>query len=359
MAIPETMTAVRTHGPRDYRVEEVAVPRPGPGELLVEVEACGICASDMKCFTGGELFWGKEGSGGYVEGPCVAGHEYAGRVVALGEGAAEKHGVGIGDRVVAEQIVPCEECRFCRNGQYWMCQIHHIFGFKSYLNGGMAKYCLYPAKARVHQVPASLSAGEAAYIEPAACAWHAVDRGEIKEGDTVVVCGVGNIGLCMLQIARMQGAGRLVALDAKPYRLELAREFGADEAIDVTREDAVARVKELTDGYGCDVYIEASGNPAGVTQGLAMIRKLGTFVEFSVFNEPATVNWTVIGDTKELNVHGSHLGPYCYPKTIEAIASGSLNVKPLLAEAYPVTEFARAMEASLSGGVLKNLVVPV
>jgi threonine dehydrogenase-like Zn-dependent dehydrogenase len=90
-----------------------------------------------------------------------------------------------------------------------------------------------------------------------------------------------------------------------------------------------------------------------------MIRKLGTFVEFSVFNEPATVNWTVIGDTKELNVHGSHLGPYCYPKTIEAIASGALNVKPLLAEAYPVTDFAKAMEASLAAGVLKNLVVPV
>jgi threonine dehydrogenase-like Zn-dependent dehydrogenase len=267
--------------------------------------------------------------------------------------------VALGDRVVAEQIVPCEECRFCRNGQYWMCQVHHIFGFKNYLNGGMAKYCLYPAKARVHAVPDTLSAGEAAYIEPAACAWHAVDRGEIREGDTVVICGVGNIGLCMLQIAKMQGAGTLVALDAKDYRLELARAFGADVAIDVTREDAVARVKELTEGYGCDVYIEASGNPAGVTQGLAMIRKLGTFVEFSVFNEPATVNWTVIGDTKELNVHGSHLGPYCYPKTIEAIASGALNVKPLLAEAYPVTDFAKAMEASLSGGVLKNLVVPV
>jgi erythritol/L-threitol dehydrogenase len=359
MTLPKTMMAVRTHGPRDYRVEEVPVPTPGPGELLIEVEACGICASDMKCYTGGELFWGKEMSGGYLEGPCVAGHEYAGHVVALGEGAAEKHGVQLGDRVVAEQIVPCEECRFCRNGQYWMCQVHHIFGFKHYLNGGMAKYCLYPAKSRVHKVPESLSAGEAAYIEPAACAWHAVDRGEIKPGDTVVIAGVGNIGLCMLQIAKMQGAGKVIALDAKDYRLDLAREFGADLALNVATEDVVARVREETDGYGCDVYIEASGNPAGVNQGLQMIRKLGTFVEFSVFNEPATVNWTIIGDTKELNIHGSHLGPYCYPKTIAAIADGSLNVKPLLADAYPVTDFDRAMEASLSGGVLKNLVVPV
>jgi threonine dehydrogenase-like Zn-dependent dehydrogenase len=89
-----------------------------------------------------------------------------------------------------------------------------------------------------------------------------------------------------------------------------------------------------------------------------MIRKLGTFVEFSVFNEPSTVNWTVIGDTKELNIHGSHLGPYCYPKTIAAIADGTLNVKPLLADAYPLEKFGEAMEASLSGSVLKNFVIP-
>ena len=93
--------------------------------------------------------------------------------------------------------------------------------------------------------------------------------------------------------------------------------------------------------------------------GLQMIRKLGTFVEFSVFNEPVTVNWTIIGDSKELNIHGSHLGPYCYPKTIAAIADGRLDVKPLIAEAYPLTSFHAAMESSLSGGVLKNILVPV
>ncbi len=89
-----------------------------------------------------------------------------------------------------------------------------------------------------------------------------------------------------------------------------------------------------------------------------MIRKLGTFVEFSVLNEPSTINWTIIGDTKELNIHGSHLGPYCYPKVIDALTTGTVNVKPLLADAYPIAEFDRAMQASLSGGVLKNLIVP-
>jgi len=355
----ETMLAVVTHGPRDYRVEEVPVPQPGPGEVVIEVGAVGICASDMKCWLGGPLFWGEGGHGGYVEGPCIAGHEYAGRVVALGDGAAEKHGVGIGDRVVAEQIMPCGECRYCRNDQYWMCQRHWIFGFKRFTHGGMAKYNLFPAGALLHPVPDGLSDAETAYIEPMACAWHAVDRGEIKPGDTVVVAGVGNIGLCMLQIAKLRRPGQLIALDTKPYRLELAERFGADATVDVTQEDAVRKVQDLTEGYGCDVYIEATGHPNGVVQGLQMIRKLGTFVEFSVFNEPATVNWTVIGDTKELTIHGSHLGPGGYEPSIRALADGTVDVKPLLADAYPLPEFDRAMQAALSGDVLKTIVLPV
>jgi threonine dehydrogenase-like Zn-dependent dehydrogenase len=261
--------------------------------------------------------------------------------------------------VVAEQIVPCGECRFCRNNQYWMCQVHNIFGFKKHLNGGMAKYNLFPAKSLIHKVPDSLSDGQAAYIEPMACAWHAVERGEIQEGDTVVIGGVGNIGLCMLQIAKLFNPGRLIALDTKPYRLVLAKQLGADVIIDVSTEDAVTQIRELTEGYGCDVYIEASGNAAAIGSGLQMIRKLGTFVEFSVLNEPSSINWTIIGDTKELNIHGSHLGPFCYPKVIDALESGAVDVTPLLADAYPLTEFDQAMQTALSGGVLKTLVVPV
>ena len=357
--MPEKMLAVVTHGPRDYRVEEVPIPEAGPGDAIVEVGAVGICASDMKCFLGGPLFWGEDGAGGFVEGPCVAGHEYAGRIVALGDGAAEKWNVKIGDRVVAEQIIPCNECRYCLMGAYWMCQRHWVFGFKKQTQGGMARFNRFPADALVHAVPDSLSDGEAAYIEPMACAWHAVDRAGIRDGDTVVIAGVGNIGLCMLQIARLRNPGQLIALDARAYRLDLAERLGADLTIDVTSEDAVAKVRSVTDGYGCDVYIEATGHPSGVSQGLEMIRKLGTFVEFSVFNEPSTVNWTVIGDSKELTIHGSHLGPGGYAPSIAALANGSVDVKPLLAGSFPLTRFDEAMETALSGDVLKTLVVPV
>ena len=361
MSLPQTMMAIRTWAPEDYRLEEMPVPTVGPGEVLIAVEAVGICASDVKCWHGGGHFWPSEAGLGYVEPPAIAGHEFSGHVVALGEGAAERHHVALGDRIVAEQIVPCEQCRFCRDGQYWMCQRSWIFGFKQVLDGGMARYCRLPRESRIHQVPASLSIEAAAYIEPLACAWHAVDRGNIQPGDTVVICGAGNIGLCMLQVAKAQlaGTGRLVALGTRPYRLDIARALGADVCIDVTRQDAVAEVLALTDGYGCDVYLETSGNPDGVTQGLGMTRKLGTFVEFSVFSRSATVNWTVIGDTKELTIHGSHLGPYCYPAAIAALADGTVDVRQLVGATYPLDRFDEAMREASSGSVMKTLVRPI
>jgi threonine dehydrogenase-like Zn-dependent dehydrogenase len=354
----QTMLAVVTHGPRDYRIEERPVPEPAPGEAIIEVGAVGICSSDMKCFLGGPHFWGIDGSGGYVEGPVIAGHEYAGRVVALGAGAGEKWNIREGDRVVAEQIVPCGECRYCTSGLYWLCRRHWTYGFKHQLHGGMARFNRLHPQSLLHQVPESLTETEAAFIEPIACGWHAVERGEIREGDTVVIGGVGNIGLCMLQIAKLKHPGTLIALDTRPYRLEIAKQLGADIAIDVTAGDAVQQVLDLTDGYGCDVYIEGSGNPAGVIQGLQMIRKAGTFVEFSVFNEPATVNWSIIGNTKELNIHGSHLGPGSYAPSIAALANGSIDVKPLIGGVHPLTDFDAAMHQALTGDVLKTFIVP-
>jgi 2-desacetyl-2-hydroxyethyl bacteriochlorophyllide A dehydrogenase len=348
--IAETMQAVVAYGPHDYRVETRPVPRPGAGEVLVRVSAGGICASDMKCFHGGALFWGRDGSGGYCEAPVIPGHESAGYVVALGEGATERHGVQLGQHVVAEQIIPCNACRFCKSGHYWMCQKHDIFGFKrGRAEGGMAEYMVLPANSRIHVLDERLTPRQAAYLEPLACAIHAVQRGQIQPGDTVVVAGVGNIGLCMLQAARRYNPGRLIALDTKPYRLDLAARLGADVTLNPAREDAIGAVRDLTGGYGADVYIEAAGHPSAAQQGLEILRRLGTFVAFSVLNEPASIDWTLIGDQKELNIHGSHLGPYCYPAAIESVVSGQIDVDSLISAEYPIDRFSEAMAAAMSG----------
>lgn len=353
-----TMLAVVTHGPRDYRLEQVPVPDPAAGELVIEVGTVGICASDVACWLGGEHFWGVDGSGGVVEPPVIAGHEFSGRVAALGAGAARKWGVREGDRVAAEQIVPCNNCRFCALGHYWMCQRHWIFGFSQQTPGGMARYARVPEQALLHTVPESLTEGEAASIEPLACAWHAVERGDIHEGDSVVVGGAGFLGLCILQLAKLRRPGQLIALDTKPARLELARRLGADVTINVVTEEAVAIVEELTGGYGCDIYFEATGHPAGVVQGMQMIRKLGTFVEVSLFSEPTMLDWTVIGDTKELTIHGSHLGPGGYAPAIAVLAHGDVDVRSLLAPAHVLSDFDTAMREAVRGDVLKPLILP-
>ena len=152
----QTMRAIMCREPFDYRLEEVAMPVAGPGEVVVKVNACGICASDIKCYTGAPLFWGDEHRKPYVEAPVIAGHEFIGEVVELGEGAGEKYGLQIGDTAISEQIVPCWECRYCRTGKYWLCQVHNIYGFQPVVNGGMADSMKFPARSLVYKVPSDI-----------------------------------------------------------------------------------------------------------------------------------------------------------------------------------------------------------
>ncbi|MBS1253158.1 MAG: Erythritol/L-threitol dehydrogenase [Anaerolineales bacterium] len=348
--LPDTMPAVVCHGPEDYRLEEWKVPEPGPEEVVVRVKSVGICASDLKCYLGASMFWGDERRGGYCQPPVIPGHEFVGEVVALGEGAGEKYGLALGDIATSEQIVPCWECRFCKRGQYWMCQDKHdVYGFRQRTFGAMAEYMLFPRDALNHRVPLSVPTEHAVYIEPLACAIHAVQRGEIELDDVVVIAGAGPLGLGMVAAARRKNPRLLIALDLMDERLAVAQACGADMVLNPEKVDVVDEVLKLTDGYGCDVYIEATGHPAAVEQGLHMVRKLGTFVEFSVMREPVTVDWTIIGDTKELNIHGSHLSPYCYPIAIDMLGQGLLPMEQIITHQLPLASFQEGVDLVAAG----------
>ncbi len=342
--LPKTMQAVICHGPEDYRLEEWPVPTAGPGEVVIKVSSVGICASDLKCYLGAPLFWGDKHRAGYCQPPVIPGHEFVGEVVQLGDGAGEKYGLAVGDQAVSEQIVPCWNCRYCRNGQYWMCQVHDIYGFRQRTFGAMAEYMLFPVGALNYKVPKSIPPAHAAFIEPLGCSIHAVERGDRKFQDVVVIAGAGPLGLGMVAAAKMKGPRQIISIDLNDKRLETAKRCGADLGINPTRVDVVDEVLKLTDGYGCDVYIEATGHPIAVENGLRMIRKLGTFVEFSVMREPVTVDWTIIGDTKELNIHGSHLSPHTYPVAIKMIAEGRLPMSEIITHQLPLAEFQRGID---------------
>lgn len=338
--VPSTMKALVAYTQDDYRLEtNFPVPRCGPDDILLKTEGCGVCAGDLKCQHGAAMFWGDETQGSWVEPPFIPGHEFLGHAVQVG--AAVKD-VKVGDRLAVDQIVPCGECRFCRKGQYWMCQPHKIFGFFQDLNGGMAEYVRLPKGSVVHQVPQDMPLEQALLIEPYACSKHCVDRAQIQSEDIVVLSGAGTLGLGMVTYARMRNPSKLIVLDLVESRLEKAREFGADMVLNPRQTDVVARIMELTDGYGCDTYIEATGHPSSVVQGMQMIRKLGRFVEFSVFGEPTTLDWSIIGDRKELDVLGAHLSPYCFPFVIENIYNGKLKTDGVVSSIFSVDEWEKA-----------------
>lgn len=349
MDLPKTMPAVTTYGPQDYRLGELPVPKPGPGEVVIKVKSTGICASDIKCYTGGAMFWGDENRKAWIQAPVTPGHEFMGEVVALGDGAGELYGLKLGDHAISEQIVPCWNCRYCKMGAYWMCAVHDIYGFRRRTHGSWAEYMLFPSGALNYKIPQSIPTHHAVFIEPLACSLHAVERGNIQYQDTVVIAGCGPLGLGMVVGAKAKGAERVIALDLSDDRLEVARRCGADLGINPKKEDAVEKVRDLTDGYGCDVYIEATGHPSAVEQGLLMIRKLGTFVEFSVFRDKVTVDWTIIGDSKELNVHGSHLSPKCYPVAIRMIEQGLLPMDEIVTHRLPLQDFQKGIDMVISG----------
>lgn len=345
----ETMQAVVCHGPKDYRLEEVPVPKAGPGEALVRVEATGICASDLKCYQGAAKFWGDENRPAWAETEVIPGHEFVGEIVQIDDEAAERWGVQVGDRAVSEQIVPCWKCRYCLRGDYHMCQPHQMYGFKRRHPGGMASYMVYPATSLTYKVSKDLPPAHAAFTEPLSCALHAVERADIKFEDVVMVAGCGPIGLGMIAGAVAKFPAHVIALDVAPAKLELAKKCGADIALNITETDVVEFVKDLTGGYGADVYLEGTGHPSAVPQGINALRKLGTFVEYSVFRDPVTVDWSIISDDKELDVRGAHLGPHCWPAAIRMLESGRLPMNEICTHQLPVKEFQAGIDLVASG----------
>lgn len=354
----KTMKALVVYGKGDYRLEEAyPVPDLTEGEVLIRVEACGVCASDVKNWHGAEGYWGDGVSEPWVKVPFIPGHEFVGTVVEVADGY--KGSVKVGDRVTGEQIVPCGECKFCQTGKYWMCDKADIFGFRSNVNGAMAEYMVLPKNTRIYQIPQQLELEKAILVEPYACAKHAVDRADIANTDVVVLSGVGTLGLAMVNYARLRRPKHLIAVDMKEDRLKLAKMFGADITMNPAKCNVAEEVKKLTDGYGCDIYIEATGHPASVQQGLDAIRKLGKFIEFSVFGEKVTVDWSVIGDGKELDILGSHLGPYCFDVVTEWIADNTIYTDGVVTHAFSLDRWVDAFEQNAKGdGSLKVIIKP-
>jgi L-iditol 2-dehydrogenase len=327
----ETMTAAMLYGVRDLRVEEVNTPHVERGEALVKVKAATTCGTDLKIF-----------QRGYTEKviklPAVFGHEWAGDVVEVDEAATW---LKKGMRIRAGNSAPCLRCRMCQKGRFNLCED------MVWLWGAYADYIRVPARTllvNAQEIPAHVSYEEAAVAEPLACVLHGAEEAGVTLGDTVTIIGAGPIGLLHLLVAKKRGAERVIMTDLVDERLELATKLGADETINATTTSPVDAVSKLTNGHGADVVIEAIGITTTWEQALKMVCKGGTVLEFG----GCPPNTQIKLDTEllhygEVTVRGAfHATPTHFKKSLNLIASGSLDVKPLITRRMPLSEIREA-----------------
>jgi len=331
-----TMKAVVCYGfGKQHKFEQaVPIPEVGPGEVLIKVDASGICAADRSMYFN-TAPW-------QLPFPFIPGHEFTGAVIELGEGAGELHGLTVGDRTVAELNITHGNDYYTQRGMYHLTDTMDVIG--ATLNGGWAEYMKYPANAIVHKIPEGMSMKAAVYVEPLANAIHGVERGNIQFGDVVVVAGGGPIGMGMLQAAKLKTPKALIMLDTAEAKRKLGLELGADYAFDPTKDEYKEAVRDLTNGRGFDVYYEASGATSSFELALATARKAATIVVFGVYKKKAEIDLNIFGEFKELNIFGGHLAPFTYPKAIDMMAKGLINGDAVVTHLYPLEKFAEAIE---------------
>jgi L-iditol 2-dehydrogenase len=317
----------------DVRLEEMPTPRIGPGELLVRIEASGICGSDV-------MEWYR-----VDKVPLVLGHEIAGEGVAVGEGLGErisKKGGSYkeGDRIAAAHHVPCNTCHYCLSGNHTVCDTLRRTHFDP---GGFAECVRLPAinvDRGVYLLPREVSFEEATFIEPLACVLRGQRRAGMQPGQSMLVIGSGIAGLLHLHLARVLGAGVIVATDIVDYRLEAARRFGADAAFHA-EEDIPSRLRQLNEGRLADIVIVCTGAEPAIVQALQSVERGGTVLLFAPTN-PGIVTSISLNDVfwrSDRTLTTSYAGsPADYMAALELIQAGNVRVRDMITHRLSLAE---------------------
>jgi threonine dehydrogenase-like Zn-dependent dehydrogenase len=316
------MRAAVFHGPGDVRIERVEAPgRPEPGEVVLTVLRAAICGTDCAEYLHGPVLVPlrrRHPVSGHV-GPLILGHEFVGVVDAVGDAVA---GLRVGDRVVSGAGVSCGSCSWCLAGRTNLCARYFTVGL--HVDGGLAERVRVPASTCL-AVPESCAHDHAALAQPLAVGIHAVARGGVARGRDVAVIGVGGIGAFVVAAAAGRGAGRIVAIDVDPEKLELARRLGATDVIDARHDDPAATVLELTGGDGVDVALEASGGTGGPATAIALTRRGGTVVIIGLQKQPVALDLLDLA-LREVDVRASmaHVLADDLPEALALLADGRL-----------------------------------
>jgi L-iditol 2-dehydrogenase len=327
------MLAARLIEPGRFEFVEIPRPAPGPGEVIVRVEAVSICGSDLGAYLGRHP---------RIVAPAVLGHEFAGVVEELGPDVAASE---LGRRVAVHPTIGCGMCRYCLRGAENICPSYRVIGEDDSLPGAMAGR-VRVAVDRLHAIPVEVSFEEAALVQPLGIGLHAVrDRGRVAAGETILIIGAGPIGLAIL-IAATQAGARVLISDTLPYRLEQARTFGAARAIDAGTEDVAAIARDETDGYGVDAAFEAVGGTTDAAFATAYdaTARGGRVVVLGSFKAPTVP--LRIGDMKygEIDIRGSQAHPFVFDDVIASIAAGRTPARDLITHRFALADVGAAFE---------------
>ena len=352
--LPRTSRAIVQEGPRRLVLRELPIPAIDDDSALLRVEACGICGSDVEQYTGTIP----------VSLPVVPGHEPLGVIAAIGDRAAERWGVDVGDRVAVEAPIPCSHCRTCLAGHYHLCRGRGAMFAHGYvplaqppgLWGGFADYMYLDPCSVVHAVRADLPASLAVMFNPLGAGFRwAVEIPKTGPGDVVLVLGPGQRGLASVVAARAAGADTIIVtgLARDAAKLALARELGADHVVDVEHVDAVRRVRELTDGHGADVVIEVSSYAtAPVAEALRYVATRGRIVLAGIKGFKAVPDFVSdLAVVKEATIFGAFgVTARAYDAAIRLIESGRVPLERLHTHAFELADAERAIR-TLAGEI--------
>jgi len=330
------------YGPGKMEIRDVEEPSPGADDALVRVEAAGVCGTDLHIEDG---VWP-------VNPPVIAGHEFGGTIIQLGNNVKGWH---IGDRVVSMPGF-CGSCEHCLSGDYNLCDRRKPFG--QAVDGVFAKLAAIPSRLLL-KLPDNLTFEEGALIEPFANVVHAMlGVSHVKPGDTVVVVGPGPIGLLAAQVSKACGARTLVAgLSKDSARLNLAKKLGAT-TIDVERQDPVQEIMSLTSGKGADLALEACGTPPGVTLAVNAVRKRGQVTLMGVHSREVQLDPNQIM-RRETILKGSFANTrWDWDRALRIASHGVVDLKPFISGTFKLDEWQKAFDLSREGRAIKALIVP-
>jgi 2-desacetyl-2-hydroxyethyl bacteriochlorophyllide A dehydrogenase len=319
----------------EISIETIDDPTPGPGDVVVEVAACGLCGTDLHILQGEFA----------PTLPIVPGHEFAGTVVSCGTDVRE---VSEGDRVAVDPSLYCNECHYCRLGRNNLCLRWGAIGVS--VSGGAAEYCAVPA-ANCIVLPDHVTTASATLIEPLSCAVRGYDVLRSQLGSHVLIYGAGTMGLMMLRLAQRTGAVSVDVVDLNPDRLTLASGQGASAAS--TSAD------ELERPFGWDLVVDATGNIKAIQDGLGRVGAGGTFLQFGVadYAARATIDPYRIYN-KEITITGSMAVLHSYERAAELFADGVIDPTVFITDTFPLENYSEAIDAFRGGAGLKTQVLP-